>query len=107
MPNTFKLQVVSPEEIVWSGEAEMLVTRTTEGEIGILADHEPTMAALATGSTVVHAVGGDRISIAIHGGFLQVDHNEVTLLTDRAVLAEGDADSARELAESMAAEEAE
>ena len=107
MTTPFRLQVVSPEEIVWAGEAEMLVTRTTEGEIGILADHEPTMAALATGSTVVHAVGGDKISIAIHGGFLQIDHNEVTLLTDRAVLAEGDAAAAAELAESMAAEEAE
>lgn len=107
MSKPFKLQVVSPEEIVWTGEAEMVITRTTEGEIGILADHEPTMAALATGSTVVHAVGGDKITIAMHGGFLQIDHNDVTLLTDRAVLAEGDADAAKELAESMAAEEAE
>jgi F-type H+-transporting ATPase subunit epsilon len=105
MAKAFKLQVVSPEEIVWSGEAEMLVTRTTEGEIGILADHEPTMAALATGSTVVHTVGGDKVTIALHGGFLQIDANEVTLLTDRAVLAEGDEAAARELAEAMAAEE--
>ncbi len=105
MAKTFKLKVVSPEAIVWTGEAEMLVTRTTEGEIGILADHEPTMASLATGSTVVHTAEGDRVTLAIHGGFLQIDSSGVTLLTDRAVLAAGDADAARRMARSMAQEE--
>ena len=107
MAKAFKLDVVSPEQIVWSGEAEMLVTRTTEGEIGILADHEPTMAALATGSTVIHPAEGDPITIAHHGGFLQIFQNEVTLLTDRAEIAEGDADQARELAQQFAAAEEE
>ena len=102
MAKPFKLDVVSPEAIVWSGEAELLVTRTTEGEIGILADHEPTMAALATGSSVIHAVGGGEITLAIHGGFLQVFRNEVTLLTDRAEIAEGDAEEARRLAAALA-----
>lgn len=107
MAKGFKLDVVSPEMIVWSGEAEMLVTRTTEGEIGILADHEPTMAALATGSTVIHPVDGDPVTIALHGGFLQIFQNEVTLLTDRAEIAEGDAEQARELAAQFAEAEPE
>ena len=102
MAKPFALEVVSPESIVWSGQAEMLVTRTTEGEIGILADHEPTMAALATGSTVITAEGGDQITLAIHGGFLQILHNEVTLLTDRAEIADGDREQAAELARSLA-----
>ena len=101
----FHLEIVSPEAVVWSGEAEMLVTRTSEGEIGILAGHEPTMAALATGSTVVHAVGGETVTVAIHGGFLQIAGSEVTLLTNRAVIAEGDVQDARELARAMASEE--
>ena len=63
------------------------------------------MAALATGSTVVHTADGATVTIAIHGGFLQIAGNEVTLLTDRAVLAEGDAEAARRLAEAMASEE--
>ena len=103
----FRLDVVSPERIVWSGEAEMVVTRTTEGEIGILADHEPTMAALATGSTVVQPVDGPPVTIALHGGFLQVFQNEVTLLTDRAEISEGDSDEARRLAEELAEAESE
>ena len=102
MTKTFTLEVVSPESIVWSGQAEMLVTRTTEGEIGILADHEPTMAALSTGSTVITAEGGEQITLAIHGGFLQILHNDVTLLTDRAEIADGDRDQAAELARSLA-----
>jgi len=101
MAKTFRLDVVSPETVVWSGDAEMLVTRTTEGEIGILADHEPTMAALATGSSQIHADGGV-VTLAIHGGFLQIFRNEVTLLTDRAEISEGDKDQARELAQALA-----
>ncbi len=102
MPKAFKLDVVSPESIVWSGEATMLVTRTTEGEIGVLADHEPTMAALATGTTVIHTVDGDQVTVALHGGFLQIFRNEVTLLTDRAEIADGDVEQARELAQIFA-----
>ncbi|MBU1228047.1 MAG: F0F1 ATP synthase subunit epsilon [Actinobacteria bacterium] len=102
MAKTFLLEVVSPESIVWSGRAEMLVTRTTEGEIGILADHEPTMAALSTGSSVITAEGGERVTLAIHGGFLQILRNEVTLLTDRAEIVEGDRAAAAELAQSLA-----
>jgi F-type H+-transporting ATPase subunit epsilon len=79
----------------------MLVTRTTEGEIGILADHEPTMAALATGSAEIHT-GGSVIRLAVHGGFLQIFRNEVTLLTDRAEIAAGDKSAARQLAQALA-----
>jgi F-type H+-transporting ATPase subunit epsilon len=101
MAKTFTLEVVSPESIVWSGQAEMLITRTTEGEIGILADHEPTMAALATGSTVITDEEGEQVTLAIHGGFLQILNNEVTLLTDRAEVAEG-RQEATEMAKSLA-----
>ncbi len=103
MSKAFHLDVVSPEAIVWSGEAEMLVCRTTEGEIGILADHEPTMAALATGSAEIHAAG-KVITLAVHGGFLQIFRNEVTLLTDRAEVAAGDKAAARDLAQALAQE---
>lgn len=103
MAKSFSLSVVSPEAIVWSGEAEMLVCRTTEGEIGILADHEPTMAALATGSAEIHA-GGTVVALAVHGGFLQIFQNEVTLLTDRAEVATGDKAAARDLAQALAEE---
>ena len=107
MAKPFQLDVVSPEATVWSGEAEFLVARTTEGEIGILADHEPTMASLATGSAEILA-DGQRITLGVHGGFLQVYENQVTLLSDRAEVAEGDREAASELATKLReAEEAE
>ncbi len=100
MAKPFHVDVVSPEATVWSGEAEFLVARTTEGEIGILADHEPTMAALSTGSAEILS-DGTRITVAVHGGFLQIFQNQVTLLSDRAEIAEGDREAAAELAQRL------
>ena len=105
MANTFTVDVVSPEESLWSGEATFLVARTPDGEIGVMADHEPVMAALTTGAVTVDAEDGSRTTFAVHGGFLQVLDNTVTLLTDRASLVEGDADAARSAAAELASEE--
>jgi F-type H+-transporting ATPase subunit epsilon len=78
----------------------MLLARTTEGDIGVLADHEPTMAALATGAVTIRH--GDTITAAgIHGGFLQIFKNQVTLLTDSAQLTEGGIDEARQAASEL------
>ena len=100
MAKSFQVDVVSPEATVWSGEAEFLVARTTEGEIGVMADHEPLMAALTTGAVIVES-GSSRTTIGVHGGFMQVLANQVTLLTDRAQIAEGGRDEAAALAESL------
>ncbi len=108
MAKAFRVDVVSPEATVWSGEAEFVVARTTEGEIGILADHEPTMAALATGSAEILTADGERVTVAVHGGFLQIYQNQVTLLSDRAeVAAAGDRDAAAARAAELRAAEAE
>ena len=100
MPKPFNVDVVSPEATVWSGEATFVVARTTDGEIGIMADHEPVMAALATGAVKIESED-ENVTIGVHGGFLQILNNQVTLLTDRAELAEGDADEARKVAENL------
>jgi len=102
---SMRVDVVSPEAIVWSGEAEFIVAKTVEGEIGILADHEPLMAALATGAVEIVPVDGERLRVGVHGGFLQVLESNVTLLTDRATLVEGDVDAARQAAAALAADE--
>jgi len=104
MANTFHVDIVTPEAVIWSGEATMLTARTTEGDIGILADHEPTMAALATGAVVVHHEDGIT-SAGLHGGFLQIFRNEVTLLTDWARLTDGGLEEAREAAAALRAED--
>jgi F-type H+-transporting ATPase subunit epsilon len=97
MANTFHVDIVTPEAVIWSGEADMVTARTTEGDIGILANHESTMAALATGAVQVHHDGGIT-SAGLHGGFLQIYRNTVTLLTDWARMTEGGLEEAREAA---------
>ena len=100
MAKTFQVDIVTPESVVWSGQAEMVSARTTEGDIGVLADHEPTMAALATGAVTIHH-DGQVTAAGIHGGFLQIYQNQVTLLTDRAELTEGGLEQARETARAL------
>ena len=100
MAKTFQVDIVTPEAVIWSGEAEMVSARTTEGDIGILADHEPTMAALATGAVTIHH-DGKLTAAGIHGGFLQIFKNQVTLLTDSAKLTEGGLEEARETAAAL------
>jgi F-type H+-transporting ATPase subunit epsilon len=58
-----------------------VVARTTEGEIGILPEHEPLLALLSEGAVVqIEAVDGQKIVAAVHGGFLSVDSNIVKVL---------------------------
>jgi F-type H+-transporting ATPase subunit epsilon len=102
--NTFHLDIVSPEAVLWTGEAVMLITRSTEGEMGILANHEPLMASLVPWSAEITPAAGPKVVLAVRGGFLQVGGNRVTLLTDMARPVEGDVEEARRLAAAMAAE---
>ena len=85
---SMRVDVVSPEEVLWSGEAEFVVARTVDGEIGVLARHEPLMAALAPGEVEIQT-GADRVQVRVEGGFLQIIDNTVTLLADQAALAAG------------------
>ena len=100
MAKPFQIDVVSPEATVWSGQATFVVARTTEGEIGIMADHEPVMAALSTGAVKIES-DSETVTVGVHGGFLQILNNQVTLLADRAELSEGDVDEAKKLAEGL------
>jgi F-type H+-transporting ATPase subunit epsilon len=101
--NTFQVDVVSPEATVWSGIATIVLAKTPDGELGIMANHEPLMGALVTGPVTVEAEDGTRTTIGVHGGFLQVLNNQVTLITDRAQVAEGGRDEAKQVAEELAA----
>lgn len=101
MAESFRVDVVSPEATVWSGEATIVVARTPDGELGIMANHEPLMGALVTGPVEIEPVDGPRVTIGVHGGFIQVLDNQVTLLTDRARIAEG-TDEAKQVAAQLA-----
>jgi F-type H+-transporting ATPase subunit epsilon len=81
--------LVSVEREIWDGEADQVNARTTEGEIGILAGHATLLGQLAEGFTVtIRRSGGDDITAAVHGGFLSVTDEGVTILAERAELAD-------------------
>ena len=81
---TLEVTVVSATAEVWSGEAEMVVARTTEGEIGILAGHEPTLGVLAAGEVRITTTSGEKITATAEDGFLSVDNNQVTIVAGMA-----------------------
>ncbi|MEA3056126.1 MAG: F-type H+-transporting ATPase subunit epsilon [Actinomycetota bacterium] len=82
------VEVVSPERILYSGEATMVVCRTTDGEIAFLNNHAPLIGLLGIGPVRVYE--GDRLveRVAVHGGFVEVSNNKVTILSDVAELAD-------------------
>jgi F-type H+-transporting ATPase subunit epsilon len=83
------VELVSVEREIWSGEATQVNARTTEGEIGILPGHATLLGQLAEGFTVtVRQTGGSDLVAAVHGGFLSVTDGGVTILAERAELAE-------------------
>ncbi|MBO0731139.1 MAG: ATP synthase F1 subunit epsilon [Acidimicrobiaceae bacterium] len=85
------IEVVTPGRTLYSGDAEMLVCRSTDGEIAFLADHMPYIGALDPG--VVRVVGAQgatngELVIAVHGGFVEVKENQVIMLAEVAELAD-------------------
>ncbi len=89
------VELVSPERILYSGDAEMVICRTVDGgDVAFLADHAPFLGALAIWPVTVRTTEGDDIVAAVHGGFVHVRENEAILLSDVAELA-GDIDTDR------------
>lgn len=82
---SLQVQVVSPERILWSGDAEMVTARTIEGgDISFLTGHAPFVGALEIGKVTIRPEGAADLEFAVHGGFVEVSNNEVSLLTDVA-----------------------
>ncbi|MBF4461903.1 MULTISPECIES: F0F1 ATP synthase subunit epsilon [unclassified Rathayibacter] len=86
MAGTLKVSVVSATAEIWAGEAKQLTARTVEGEIGILAGHEPLLAILASGEVRVTAVDGTRLTAQAEDGFLSVENDVVTVVAREAAL---------------------
>jgi F-type H+-transporting ATPase subunit epsilon len=94
-----RVALVSPEREVWSGEADFVLARTLEGEIGILPGHSPVLGVLVDGSVVKISPGDESepILAMVGSGFLSVAEDEVSVLAEQAELGtEIDIDAARE-----------
>jgi len=86
---TLAVELVQPEGELWAGNAEMVIARTLDGEIGILTNHAPIIGILYEGSLVLvrpDTPGQPAVVAAVSGGFLSVANNRVSILAREAVL---------------------
>jgi F-type H+-transporting ATPase subunit epsilon len=85
----FRVEVVSPERVLYSGDARQVITRTLEGgEIAFLPGHATFLGALTENHTRIYLTDGRVQDLAVHGGFVDVAPAHVTILSDAAELAE-------------------
>ena len=81
-------ELVSPERVLFEGEADRVIARALgSGDFAILPGHAPYLAAIATHPVRVMMSDGTEDTIAVHGGFLSVANDRVTILSDVAELA--------------------
>ena len=83
MANEFALEIVTPDKTFYNGSAEMIIVRTTEGDRGILKDHRPLVAGLATGTLRIKKDGNYK-EAKISGGFMNVDKDKTVIVTESA-----------------------
>ena len=82
-----QVELVSPERVLFSGEADMVICRTLGGgDIAFLSNHAPFLGALDIGVVRIQTSGGGEEQAAVHGGFVEVSNNQVTILSDVAEL---------------------
>lgn len=101
-----QVNLVAVEREIWSGSAQMVVARTVEGDIGVMPGHAPLLAQLREGfSARIIEPDGNVLGVAVHGGFLSVTKDGVTVLAEDAQLSdEIDVTRAREAYEAARAQ---
>lgn len=85
MANKIKLEIVSPEKLVYATEVNMLIVRSTDGDLGILPNHAPLIAGLLPHAMRVQNDDGEQL-IAVSGGFMEVQPKKITVLASSAEL---------------------
>lgn len=79
----FTIEIITPDRVFYTGEADFVEFTTSDGEIGVYKDHIPLTTVLAPGVVTIH-VGEDEKKAAIHAGFAQILGDKVTLLAELA-----------------------
>jgi F-type H+-transporting ATPase subunit epsilon len=77
-----EVELVAPDRIVWSGEADFVLARTSEGDIGIMPNHEPMLGVLVEHPVKIRRSGEDDLVVAVLGGFLSVTRDRVSILAE-------------------------
>ena len=76
------VELVSPTQQVWSGQATFVSARTIEGDLGVLPGHAPLFGVLVDGAVSIKGVDGTTKEFNVQGGFLSVSNNRVSILTE-------------------------
>lgn len=82
--NTFMMEIVTPEQILFKDEIQFLVVPEVNGELGVLKNHAPMIAALDVGVLRYTDSAGSTKKVAISGGFMEVVYNEARVLAETA-----------------------
>ncbi len=83
-----KVELVAADRVVWSGEATMVIARTTDGEVGVLKNHAPVLSVLVQSAVEVVTLENDRLYAVVDGGFLSVANNRVSILAEHAEMSD-------------------
>ena len=76
------VELVAADRTVWTGEATMVLARTTDGDVGVLPHHAPLLGTLVNGAVLIRQQSGDPVVAVVHGGFLSVADNRVGILAE-------------------------
>ena len=87
LPEKFNLEIVTPEELLFTGEVNAVIVPGVEGYLGVLPGHAPLLTELQTG-IIIHYRDSEEIRIFCSGGFLEVLEDQVSILVDEATLAD-------------------
>ena len=108
MANTLKLEIVTPEAVVFSDDVDMVTLPGSEGELGVYPQHVPLMTQIVPGEIVVRK-GQEEFLLAVGEGFVEITGEHVSILADMAIEAdnidEAMAEEARRRAEARLAEQ--
>lgn len=81
--SSLHVELVAADRRVWDGEAAMVIARTLDGELGVLPGHTPLLGVLGQGQVRISTDTGV-IVVDVDGGFMSVDHDRVTVVTESA-----------------------
>ena len=85
---SLKVDIVSPEKVLMEGEANVVVTRSTDGEIAFLPGHIPFIGVLKPHTVKIELTNGKIVNLELQSGFVEVSNDQVTILSDTAELSE-------------------
>ncbi len=79
-----QVELVAADRLVWSGEAKIVIARTTEGDVGILPNHAPMLSLMVDGIVDVTTPENETWIAAVDAGFLSVANNRISILSEHA-----------------------